>query len=262
VKNQRLLFEAFFILLGVGSLLLFQYLEAHKAMSIIEKTGVTRLVRSFEPLVQTALSAKDDLALQEYLAVLGKAPGLLHARLVSGRLEVQVSPHLRKKWLWRLLRSSFIGMTICGGMLLVYFRWIHRAQAKSQRSLLEWQSMLALETRKRELAETHAEKSVRHNNAFLQMVMDYVDRPLILLDSHQRVIALTRASLKALNIQSSEEVVNKSWHEVPLLASSGLAIQESLRNPGKTVQGFSNNRELLLEFRASHDGPQTISIQR
>ena len=212
MKSAFIMREAIVMALAFIGLQLFQAYLLKDALAKQERASAHRLCAGVAGVLNTAHRAKDDLLLYQVLGALENSPGVVEARLVNLEAKAHVEPGSytyalkdgSQKWgslvlslsdrpNQRLVRRLWLSGTAAAAFLwsglIFYWRYVEKRTASLRDQVAELQGILETEKRKRQDAEKREHIGALQSSAWLEVALAHISRPLVLLDSRQRLTA-------------------------------------------------------------------------
>lgn len=237
---------------------LIEYQRESRALELQEQAGLKMLAAPASRLLNKAHQQNDDLSLYEVIGALNDAPGLVKVEVSRGdgdrqekrgelgvllrdgkarwgRLILTPSGHLKRKLGARHLAGNVLIFTGWSAALLLALEYASRVHRLSEKRDQEILGLLREEKECRQTAEARAERVTKEYSVALREAIASVDKPLILLDSRQRVAALSPSALARMGSPAMDSVLGKSWLEVPSLSLAGSEIERALATPGQQI---------------------------
>jgi len=238
----------------------------------LDQLLVERLAHSVAEVLNEAHMAKDDLAIHHVLYALSKSPGVVQAFLIFplapnvtpdgyplrdksgpwGSLYLTVSDRLTRRLVRKQLLMGAFASSFLWGILTVFLYRVENRISDLCTEVAESRGLLELEKNKLGRSEEREGLALHQSSAALQATLKRLTEPLLLLNQQQRIWALNSAAAAQMNLGTLDTALQKSWHEIPLLAPCGKAIEQSLSTPGQPVEWPSGG--LRLRFETPDDG--------
>jgi len=252
-----------FIFLGLQT---FQAGLLKRAMGQEENFLARRLASGLAGVLNQAHKMKDDLSIYQVVDALAKSPGIIQARIVVqaspemysyplqdgaqtwGNLEFSISDHfsrtlIREQWLAGTAAAALIW-----GALFLYLQFLERRTSGLQTQTAELEGLLQMEKLKRNDSEQRERSTLHQRAVWLQDALEQIPRPLLLLDGRQRVMAANSPAAALLDTGEPQDLLGKSWQDIPGLNDCGSSLVESLEAPGFPVRRIDGLSGRITEF--------------
>jgi len=277
MKISSILRDTVLMALAFTGLLILQSSLLKDALVVQERTGLNQLMTGISGMLNNAHKSKDDIAIYEVLHSLTQASGIVRARIIDpdvnaepesdthsqvledgthqwGKLILSVSDYQRRKLLRRQWLAGLAASGLVWAILFVYVQFMEKKNHILSANLAELSDLLQTEKKKIIGSQERERKTLIQAAATLQEAVRRISQPVLVLDSQQRVAALSESALASLNVSGSEMVLQKSWLEVPVLGSCGAALERSLTSPGQEILWSIPDSEDKFRIKTELDG--------
>jgi PAS domain-containing protein len=293
MKIQRFLRDALLVGLALLSLQAFQAFLLQGALKRQDQILVRRLGTTVAGPLNRAHKANDDISLYQMVNALAESPGVLVSCIVDPEGKIIVDPKparlgrtldtppagsprsgftlkdgakpwgrlvlsLSDRYSRKLLRRQWLLGTMAAGLvwliLFLYWQVLERRTSGLRTQVHEFSGQLGEEKRKLAAAFEREQVAILQTSAYLKRAVDQAAGPLMVLDHHQRVLAVNPAALARLGIGGAAQILRKSWHEVPGLEACGAGLERSLAIPGQPIDCSASSGELRVVFETDLTG--------
>jgi PAS domain-containing protein len=252
-----------------------------------EHVASQRLMKMSAGLIERAHDMRDDLMIQNVIRTLGETPGMLFACVTNGENRIlahnqpsrlgetlkfnagvpgtwsYILQEGNKPWgrlIFRISRGTLISayarllmvMILVAIILAVVFllsvaQWQSKLSQKEHEKT-ELRALLDEETKNACSSEERRRATLQQNLVWLQDAVNQIPSAVLLLDEHQRVVAVNQRTRATLNIDGPENLIGVSWQDIPYLRESGQRLAESIEKPGITIQSSANDGGVTHNF--------------
>ena len=292
MRWNRFILPGAFILLAVAVLATMQWRAFQHLAETHETFTVRRLNRLADKLLGEARRTQDDILLQQTVQAVALMPGVswaaivdpqnralahsdpsqlgktLRSRMRSGQW-VHVLEDGRQEWgkfVFAFSDASFqrtaehesfqsILLFVMAGFMVFGFSFaVEKSRQATDARIADYVALLEEEQARSARLEMKVQKALSQGQILMQGTVSQIPEAALFLDSQQRIAAINSAALSQLGFSRMDDVLHKSWHEIPLLQSCGALLEQSLQSPLAKLQTQTALDGTILSFSTLKGG--------